>query len=119
VILYVILLGAVHKRRPQSRGRGCPVRTFFGLGGRRLFRCGRPHFFAQKKTAQKTGFFEIYGVSAVRTNKGGGGVEPVRSFYGQGGRRSIFRDFVRISFMDGPLQLDLVIFLKIFTSSTS
>jgi len=31
----------------------------------------------------------------------GQGVEPVRTFCGQGG--SIFRDFVRTSFMDGPL----------------
>jgi len=29
------------------------------------------------------------------------GVEPVRTFCGQGGRGSIFRDFVRTSFMDG------------------
>jgi len=31
------------------------------------------------------------------------GVEPVQTFCGQGGRGgSIFRDFVRTSFMDGP-----------------
>jgi len=29
-------------------------------------------------------------------------VEPVRIFFGQGGRESIFRDFVRTTFMDGP-----------------
>jgi len=46
------------------------------------------------------GFFEIYGVSAVRTNKG---IGPVRIFCEQCGSGSIFRDFVRTSFMDGPL----------------
>jgi len=45
------------------------------------------------------GFFEICDVPA-RTR--GRGVEPVRTFCGQGGRGSIFRDFVRTSFMDGP-----------------
>jgi len=55
-----------------------------------LFRC-RPQFFAQKTSE----FFEIYGVS-TRTR----GVEPVRTFFGQG--RSIFRDFMRTSFSDGP-----------------
>jgi len=45
----LIVLGAVHKRRPQSGGKGsCPVRAFFGQRGGRLFRCGHPHFFAQK-----------------------------------------------------------------------
>jgi len=35
VFLYNFTLGAVHKGRPQSGGRGvCPVRTFFGQGGR-------------------------------------------------------------------------------------
>jgi len=43
------------------------------------------------------GFFKIYGVSAWTT-----GVEPVRIFCGQGGRESIFYNFVQTSFMDGP-----------------
>jgi len=34
---------------------------------------------------------------------GGEGVEPVRTFCGQEERGSIFCDFVRTSFMDGPL----------------
>jgi len=42
-------------------------------------------------------FFEIYSVSA-RTR--GRGVKPVRTFCEQGGKGSIFRDFVRTSFMD-------------------
>jgi len=29
-------------------GGGCPVRTFCGQGGGVFFRCGRPHFLAQK-----------------------------------------------------------------------
>jgi len=46
-------------------------------------------------------FFEIYGVSA---RIGGKGVEPVRTFCGQEERGgSIFCDFVRTSFMYGPL----------------
>jgi len=42
-------------------------------------------------------FLRIYGVSAVRTVQGGGGL-TVRTFCGQGGG-SIFRDFVQTSFM--------------------
>jgi len=49
--------------------------------------------------AKNIGFFKIYSVSA-RTRR----VAPaVRTFCEQGGRESIFRDFVRTSFMDGPL----------------
>jgi len=33
---------------------------------------------------------------------GQGGFESVQTFFGQEGRGSIFRDFVRMSFMDGP-----------------
>jgi len=40
--------------------------------------------------------------------QGGREIEPVRTFCGQGGRRSIFRDFVRTSFMDGSLALSLI-----------
>jgi len=47
--------------------------------------------------AKNFGFFETYGVSAWTR-----GVEPVRTFFLQGERGSIFRDFVRTSFMDGP-----------------
>jgi len=48
--------------------------------------------------AKNFGFFEIYDVSA-RTRKEG--IEPMRT---RG--RSIFRDFVQMSFMDGPLTKD-------------
>jgi len=53
--------------------------------------------------AKNSGFFEFYGGSA-RTR----GVESMRTFYGQGDfkRWSIFRDFVRKSFMDGSQQED-------------
>jgi len=53
-----------------------------------VFRCGRPHFLAQN-----TGLFEKYG------GAGRGGGEPGGK---KGGGGSIFRDFVRTSFMDGP-----------------
>jgi len=33
------------------------------------------------------------------------GVELARTFYGPGRKGSIFRDFVRTSFMDGPLKV--------------
>jgi len=39
------------------------------------------------------GFFEIYGMSE-RTREGERGIEPVQTFFGQGKRGSIFRDFV-------------------------
>jgi len=40
----------------------------------------------------------------VRSDKGGRGVDPVQTFCGRGKERgSIFRYFVRTSFMDGPL----------------
>jgi len=43
-IIDLIVLGAVHKRCPQSGGEGgCPRRT----RGRGFFRCGHPHFLAQ------------------------------------------------------------------------
>jgi len=71
-------LGAVHKRRSQSEGKGgCPVRRFFGQRGRGLLQMRTSALFG----AKNFGFFE---------------------FYGQG--KSIFRDFVRTSFMDGPLE---------------
>jgi len=91
------LLGAVHKGCPQSGVREvCPVQTFFAQGG--FFRCNRLHFLVQKLW-----IFEIYGVS-VQTK----GVEPVRTFCGQGGK--FFRDFMWMSFMDGSLVKEQNIF---------
>jgi len=49
--------------------------------------------------AKNFGFFKIYRVSA-RTR---GEFEPVRTFCRLGEVGSIFRDFVRMSFMDCPL----------------
>jgi len=86
-------LSSVHKGRPPS-GRGvCPVRTFRGQGR------GSSDADARIFWWKNNGFFEIYDVSA-RTR----GVEPVRIFCGQG-EGLIFRDFVWMSFMDGPLQI--------------
>jgi len=47
-------LGAVHKGRPHSWGRG-----FIQCGQGGFFRCGRPHC-----AAKNSWFFKIYGVSA-------------------------------------------------------
>jgi len=58
-----------------------------GGGGGGVVQCGRTHFLMR--------IFEIY---CVRTNIG---VEQARIFFGQE-KGSIFRDFVRTSFMDGP-----------------
>jgi len=59
------------------------MRTFCEQGGEEeFFRCGRPHFLNQKLR-----IFEIFGVSA---QTGVEGVEPVRTFFGQGGGGSIF-----------------------------
>jgi len=80
-------LGAVHRIRPQSGGGGCLVWT----RGERIsfFRCGRPNFFG----AKNFGFFEIM----VCPHEQGGGVEPIRTFCGQGEE-----DFVWAPFMEGP-----------------
>jgi len=43
-------------------------------------------------------------MASARTRGG----EPVRTYFGQGGEASIFRDFVRTSFMDWPLQCHLL-----------
>jgi len=51
----------------------------------------------------------------VQTDKRGGG-EPVRTFYGQMGRRLIFRDFVPTSFKDGPLRKILLLLLLLQTT---
>jgi len=67
-------------------------------------------------SCKKLVFFEIYGVFArTRGKEGwasakifrtrGEGVEPVRTFCKQGGKVQFFRDFVRTSFMDGPLSI--------------
>jgi len=78
----------------QGERTVCPVRIFCGQGEGDFFKCERLHFWRNN-----LGFFEIYGVSTrIR------GFEPVvRTYFGQGGRGSIFRDFVQATFMDGPL----------------
>jgi len=76
----------------------CPVRTFCGQGGKEgFFRCGRPHFFGENNF----GFFEIYGVSARISGRGG--LSQCGNFADKGGGGSIFYDFVQTSFTDGPL----------------
>jgi len=44
----------------------CPVRTFFGQGGKGFFRCGRPHFLAQKTS-------DFLKFMVCPRGKGGGG----------------------------------------------
>jgi len=53
---------------------GCSEYTFCGQRG--FFRCERPQLLVLKNF----GFFQIYGVSAQTI-----GVEPMRTFCGQGG----------------------------------
>jgi len=72
------------------------MRIFFGQKG------GSSNADVRTFGCKKIGFFKIYSVFA-RTR--GEGVEPVRTLCGQGGRESIFRDFVQTSFMDGLLDL--------------
>jgi len=73
-------LGAVDKIRPKSGGGGCPMRT----RGREFFRCGRPHILVRKTSDSSNFMMCPHGE--------------------EGGREgSIFRDFVRTSFMDDPL----------------
>jgi len=77
-----------------------PVRRFFGQGEGFMRTSAiflrRPHFFVQTRRI----FRNIW---CVRTNKDGekGEVERVRTFFGQE-VLSMFRDFVRTFFMDGP-----------------
>jgi len=68
--IFYLSLGAVHKRRPQSGGGGCPVRK---TG---VFRCEPPHF-----RCKNVGFFKIY--ECVSTDKGS---EPVRTYFRIGGQ---------------------------------
>jgi len=56
-----------------------------GGGGRGVFRGGGPFFLAKN-----FGFFKFLGVWCVRTDKGKGGVEPVRTFCGEEGRVQFF-----------------------------
>jgi len=89
--------------------KGPSIKDVRGQGGR-VAQCGhilrtRGEFFRiQMQTsalfdAKIIRFFEIYGVSA-RTR--GRVVGTVRTLCGQGGRGLVFRDFVRMSFMEAP-----------------
>jgi len=75
--------------RSQGGGGFVQCGHFADKGGRGFFRCGRPHFLAQKNSN-----FSKF----MLCPHGKGGVVQC----GQGGRGSIFRVFVRTSFMDGP-----------------
>jgi len=76
----------------EGRGPLPPATDAHGEEG--FFRCRRPHFLEQK-----TSDFSKFMVFS----HGQRGFEQVRIFFGQGGRGSIFRDFVWTSFMNRPL----------------
>jgi len=78
--------------RSQERGEVFPVRTFFGQEEERVLQMRTSAIFS----AKNCGLFQIYGPSARTSGKE---VEPVRT-RGKG-VWSIFRNFVRTSFMDG------------------
>jgi len=81
-------LGVVHKRRPQSRGRVSGADIFWTRG------------ILQIRTSAHCGANISYFLKfmlCVRTDKGKGG-QAISADEG----RSIFRNFVRTSFMDGP-----------------
>jgi len=75
-----------------SAVKGGPVWTFFRTKGG-----------LQKRTSAlfgaKTSDFSKF--MMCPHGQGGEGFEPMRTFFGEGGG-SIFRDFVRTSFMDSP-----------------
>jgi len=78
--------------------RGCPVsindvHSQGGLSSADILRTRGFLTFWRKK------LWIFRNLWCVRTDKE---VEPVRTFFGQGGRGSILRDFVRTSFMDVP-----------------
>jgi len=91
-IVPVSPLGSVHKRRPQSGERGFVQCGYFSDKG-----------FLQMWTSAlfgaKTSYFR--NLRCDCTNKWEGGWAK-RTFFGQGREGSIFCDFVRTPFMDGP-----------------
>jgi len=77
------------------RGEGvCPVRTFFGQGGKGLFRCGRPHFLVQKPKTSDFSKFIVF-------PHGQGGLNQCGHFSDKRGGGSFFRNFMQTSFIDG------------------
>jgi len=94
LIFLTEFFGTVHERRPQSGGRGfVQCGHFADKEGRGVLQMRTSALFG----AKNFGFFKIYGVSArLRREEG-------LNHCGQ--RRSIFCDFVRMSFMDGPFSV--------------
>jgi len=75
--------------------RVCLVLIFFGQRGRGFFKCGHPHVLVQKTT-----IFSKFMVCPH--GQGGREVEPVRIFFGQGGR-VYFLQFCADVFYGRPL----------------
>jgi len=94
--LKLAYLGAVHKRRPHSGGG-----VF--LSSAEILRTREEGVLQMRTSApfgvKKLGFFEIYGMSSWTRGRGLASADILRTRE----RGSIFRDFVRTSFMDGPL----------------
>jgi len=87
-------LGSVHKRRPNHEREFLQCGHFADKGERVLQMRISALFEAKPLDFSKF-------VWCIRTDKEGE-FEPVRTLYGQGGG-IIFRDFMRTSFMGGPL----------------
>jgi len=83
-------MGTVHKIRAVE-GEGSVQYGHFSDKEEGFFKCGRPHFLVQKTSD----FLYLW---CVRTDKGSCASADIWRTRG-----SIFRDFVRTSFMDGPL----------------
>jgi len=81
------------KRRPKSGGGGLSNADILRTRGEGCSSDAGVCTFWSKKLRT---FRNLW---CVRTDKGGGW--PVRTFFGKG-EGSIFRDFMRTSFMDGP-----------------
>jgi len=97
--LYAIPLGAVHKRRPQSGGLSSADKEGGGF-----FRCGRPHFLAQKTP-------DFSKLMVCSHGQGRRGLSQCGHFADKG-EGSIFRNFVRTSFMDGLLFKTAIFLLR-------
>jgi len=81
------------KIRPQSGGRGLSSADIFRTSG--VLQMRTSALFG----AKTLDFLKIFILSA-RTRE----VEPVQTFFGKGGKGSIFRNFMQTSFMDSSLQ---------------
>jgi len=78
----IALLGAVHKGRPQSRGRALSSVDILRTRWREHFRCGIHTFWCKKSDFSK--------LRCVETDKGRGGVSQCGHFADKGGEGQFF-----------------------------